>query len=226
MLKTARASPSPPNIEFQTASAEDLSFVSDESVDLVIAGQAAHWFDFSKTWSEIGRVLRKDGTVAFWGYKDNVFPDHPRASRVLDHYCYSAEQGMMGPYWEQPGRSILRDLYRSIEPPGELFQDVARREYEQAIEGRRSGKGERIMFRQLSLGEVEGYVRTFSAFANWKEDHRDRKPKAEGGAGDVVDELFEKMLEAEDEWRQKGEAWREKVVETEWGSVMLYARKK
>lgn len=71
-------------IEFAQGSGEDLSMFSDSSVDLIIAGlfppiaewrkflilqlvaQSAHWFDWSKVWPEIARVLRPGGTVSIW----------------------------------------------------------------------------------------------------------------------------------------------------------------
>jgi len=28
--------------------------------------QAAHWFDWSKMWPEVARILRKSGSAAFW----------------------------------------------------------------------------------------------------------------------------------------------------------------
>ncbi|PVH69302.1 S-adenosyl-L-methionine-dependent methyltransferase [Cadophora sp. DSE1049] len=86
------------NIEFKQASAEDLWFVKDGELDMAVAGQAAHWFDYSRVWGELSRTVRKGGTVAFWGYKDNVFVDHPRATQILDKYCYGKDK--MGPYWE------------------------------------------------------------------------------------------------------------------------------
>ncbi len=36
------------NIKYMQSSAEDLSFLEDESVDIVTAAQAAHWFDHQK----------------------------------------------------------------------------------------------------------------------------------------------------------------------------------
>jgi ubiquinone/menaquinone biosynthesis C-methylase UbiE len=113
-----------PNIEFREASAEDLSFIPDGSLDIVVAGQAAHWFDYSKVWPELSRKLRRGGTVAFWGYKDNVFVEHPKATRILDEYCYGPNT--MGPFWEQPGRNILRDKYKDIVPLEEDFESVER----------------------------------------------------------------------------------------------------
>lgn len=214
------------NITFRQGSAEDLSFEEDGSLDMVIAGQSAHWFDYGKAWPELGRVVRKGGTVAFWGYKDNVFVDYPAATKILDHYCYSQDEGMLGRYWEQPGRSILRDLYRSIVAPESEWEEVERREYEPAMEGPGTGKGERLMWKNITLGGMEGYLRTFSAYHNWKEAHPEKKARAEGGEGDVVDEMFDEILEAEPEWKEHGENWRDKEVETEWGSVILMARRK
>lgn len=229
MIAQARASSTAPqlrNVEFRQAAAEDLSAVPSGSVDAVVAAQAAHWFDYARAWPELARVVRRGGSLAFWGYKDNVFVEHPRATRILDRYCYALEGRMMGGFWEQPGRSILRDLYREIEPPVGEWEEVVRREYEPGTGGKGSGTGECVMGRRMKLGEVEGYMRTFSAFNNWAEANPGRKAKAEGGEGDVVDECLEEMVEAEPEWKAEGESWREKEVEVEWGSVMLMARRK
>lgn len=205
-----------PNIEFKEASAEDLPFVKDGGLDMVVAGQAAHWFDFSKVWPELGKKVRSGGTVAFWGYKDNIFVDYPTATKILDRYCYG--ESTMGPYWEQPGRQILRDKYVAIHPPASEWEDIKRVVYEPGTDGKGSGEGELLMSRRLKLGEVEGYVRTFSAYHNWKAENGEKK--------DIVDEMFEEMVEREPEWKRAGEAWRDVEVENEWGSVILMVRRK
>jgi len=204
------------NISFRVGSAENLEGVEDGTLDMVVAGQAAHWFDFSKVWPEVSKKMRKGGTLAFWGYKDNVFVDYPVATQLLDHYCYGPTT--MGPYWEQPGRSILRDLYRDIKPPTNEWEEVQRIEYEPGTNGKGSGEGELLMAKRLKLGEVEGYARTFSSYHNWKTNNKDKK--------DLVDVMFEEMIEKEPEWKKQGENWRDFEVEVEWGSVILLARKK
>ncbi|KAL3428488.1 ubie coq5 [Phlyctema vagabunda] len=227
MVSQARSSSPQQNITFREASAEDLSFIEDGTLDLVVAGQAAHWFDYTKVWAELQRKLRQGGTIAFWGYKDNVFPKYPKATVLLDRYCYAMDKDLMGPFWEQPGRSILRDRLRAIVPPEELYEDVQRVEYEPNAVGTAEGSfGERIMYKTLKLGEVEGYTRTFSAFHGWQEAHPDKISRAKGGEGDLVDEMLDEMLEAEPEWKAQGDAWRDFEVETEWGSAILLARKK
>ena len=55
-----------PPIEYRIGSAEDLSFIKSNSVDMVTAGQSAHWFKLNKALPEIARILKPDGTLAFF----------------------------------------------------------------------------------------------------------------------------------------------------------------
>jgi len=227
MVKQATTLTKESNIEFHVSGAEDLSFLEDGTIDMAVAGEAAHWFDYSKVWPELKRKLRTGGTVTFWGYKDHACVDYPKATKLLREYCYGPGTDFMGPYWEQPGTDILRQRLASVVPPETDFTDITRLEYEPGTDGPNSGMlGERLMYKTMTLGEMEGYVRTFSSYANWAEAHPDRRPKAEGGPGDVVDRMFEAMLEAEPDWKKEGENWRNKTVECEWGTIILMARKR
>ena len=53
------------NVIFRKSSAESLTFLKNESVDLVVSGQAAHWFDTRLLFPEMGRILRKGGKLFF-----------------------------------------------------------------------------------------------------------------------------------------------------------------
>ena len=101
-----------PNLTFRKSSAESLTFLESQSVDLVVAGQAAHWFDTELLFPEMRRILRRSGTLAFWGYKDHVFVDYPKATRILHEYAYSVDERSLGPYWSQPGRSKVENKLR------------------------------------------------------------------------------------------------------------------
>ena len=59
----------------------------DESMNAVFAGEAFHWFDWTRALAEIARVLRPRGTLAlFWncGPADSVRPWPQEVSDVLD----------------------------------------------------------------------------------------------------------------------------------------------
>jgi ubiquinone/menaquinone biosynthesis C-methylase UbiE len=54
-------------ITYAVGTAERLNAagIADASIDLVVAGEAAHYFDHTKTWPELARVLKPRGTVAW-----------------------------------------------------------------------------------------------------------------------------------------------------------------
>ncbi|KAF2091993.1 S-adenosyl-L-methionine-dependent methyltransferase [Saccharata proteae CBS 121410] len=208
-----------PDVTFREATAENLSFLGDGSVDAVVAGQAAHWFDYSNMFPEMKRVLRKDGTLAFWGYSDPTFPRYPKATAIVHDYGYSKDSAKLGRYWSQPGRDIVEDLYRPIEPPTEDWNDITRVEYVPDTKGPRSGKGTMFLSKKLKLGEFKEYVRTWSAYHAWQEQHPDQKKKSAGGSGDVVDRMMDEMRAAEG-WEDE-----EVEVEMEWGTGLLMARR-
>ncbi|GAA5983826.1 hypothetical protein JCM10908_005941 [Rhodotorula pacifica] len=102
-----RKLPAGVEIDFKVARADQLKGVVEaESVDLAVAGQAAHWFNPEKTYSELARVLKPGGAFAFWGYGEFYFPTRPDLSALIPPYS----AGTLGRYWEQPGRSIVESL--------------------------------------------------------------------------------------------------------------------
>ncbi|GAO13212.1 hypothetical protein UVI_02025610 [Ustilaginoidea virens] len=232
MLKQAASMTDDPKITFRQASAEDLSFVPDSSVDMIVSGQAAHWFDYNKAWPELRRVLKPGGSLAFWGYKDSVFVGHEKANTIFLNFCYAPEDvepGMEGmkAYWEQPGRDRLRSLLQQVVPPENEWGNVRR-----ALYGIDPGCSEMPdsetawMQMRINLGQLEAYVRTFSAFQGWRDAHPELKSRAEGGSGDLADILMERIVESEPEWKRLGDGWRDAPVDTVWGTYILMAKKK
>ena len=63
-------------IEFRACPAEDLTFLENDSVDLVTAAQAFQWFNLDAFNSEVRRVLKPGGTFAALGYGINVLDDY------------------------------------------------------------------------------------------------------------------------------------------------------
>jgi trans-aconitate 3-methyltransferase len=213
-----------PNIDFVQASAESLPFLKDESVDLVVAGQAAHWFDYSKLFKEMNRIVRPRGTLAFWGYTDHVFRDYPKASKLLHKTAYGMSKDLLGSYWQQPGRSIVQNFLRNIKPPqGEW--EVERHEYDPDSTTPISKEGRFIMEKRMTVAMNMEYMRTWSSYHGWQQAHPDKKAKNAGGKGDVVDELFEEIKKTEPTWNSE-DNWLDKEVDIEWGTALVLARKK
>ncbi|GAA6011923.1 hypothetical protein JCM11491_000104 [Sporobolomyces phaffii] len=94
-------------VRFEQGSVDQLDqVVSPNSVDLVVAAQAAHWFDPVPAYASILSVLKPGGAFVFWGYGEISFPARPELSALIPPYS----GGLLGPYWEQPGRSIVEHL--------------------------------------------------------------------------------------------------------------------
>ncbi|BCR87326.1 putative S-adenosylmethionine-dependent methyltransferase [Aspergillus chevalieri] len=227
MLQLARElSANHPNVSFHQATAEDSGFLEDGIVDLVTAGQAAHWFDYERLWPELGRVVKPGGTVAFWGYTDPVILGYPHATELIEHYGSSADPGLLGAYWQQPGRDIVLGKLRAIQPPGEDWE-TTRVEYDPKTQ-----EGTMFMRAKMKLAELAEFVRTWSAYHGWQERWPERRKKVDDedtdNTGDVVDELMERIRVEESRLSGKGVqgGWREVVVELEWGTGLVLARRK
>lgn len=143
------------NVTYRKSSAESLPFIENECVDLVVAGQSSHWFDAKLLWPEMKRITKKGGTLAFWGYKDHVFVDYPKATKILNEFAHGDSK--LGPYWSQPGRSRVENKLREISPPASDWEDVERIEYEPGTKGPRTGEGTMFVNRRMKIGQCMDY---------------------------------------------------------------------
>lgn len=205
-----------PNVSFEQGTSDNLPTDHGAgTVDMVVAAQAAHWFDFDRTWPEIATKLRPGGTVAFWGYVDFVFPNHPRANEIVHH---SPHVEALNRYFAASGTRILEDRYHAILPPDQYFTDIKRLECYPKVGGAGSGEGTLIMSNQMTLSELKAYARTWSATHEWQEANPESSRERDG---DVVDWLFEELAASEEAF--KDPSFR---LTVEWGTVLLMARRK
>ncbi|TXB96706.1 hypothetical protein FocTR4_00010953, partial [Fusarium oxysporum f. sp. cubense] len=207
-------------ISFRQGSAEDLSFLPVHSVDMAVAGESAHWFDYPRVWPELSRVVKSGGSLAFWGYKDNIIIGHPQANKIFERFCYGegdVSPGLEGlnQYWERPARDILRGLLADVKPPEADWDKIKRITYNVDKDTTEVADAKTAWMRsKINLGQFEAYVRAFTAYRGWMDAHPDNKSRAEGGEGDIVDILFDQILEAEPEWKAQGDRWRNIEVES------------
>ncbi len=98
-----------PRVEYRVAKAE-ASGLGDASVDLVVAAQAAHWFDLDAFYAEVRRVSRPGGLVALVSYA--LLTTDPAIDGVLSSFHFGDLDG----YWP-PERKLVDEGYRSLPFP-------------------------------------------------------------------------------------------------------------
>lgn len=84
----------------------------DQSADLVVAAQAAHWFDLPGFYREVKRVTKPGGIIALvtYGVLDVEGPAHERIDRFYWQEIH--------PYWPE-GREAVESGYRTFDFPFE-----------------------------------------------------------------------------------------------------------
>ncbi|KAH9476268.1 Trans-aconitate 3-methyltransferase [Psilocybe cubensis] len=127
MLEKARAYAAskvadPSKFKFVQGSAEDTSkAIAENSADLIVAAQAAHWFDWSKVWPETYRALRPGGTVAFWIYAEFRLPQFPTLGEKITAYAQGTDpKASVGSHFQRPGRTILERHLVDVPEPSEF----------------------------------------------------------------------------------------------------------
>ncbi|HKR08832.1 MAG TPA: class I SAM-dependent methyltransferase [Gemmatimonadaceae bacterium] len=133
------------NVEYRVA-ASDRSGLAPGSVDLVTAAQALHWFNAPAFFAEAKRVVKRSGAVAVWGYGDPILD-----TDSLQSLLHNFNRVKLEPYWFAE-RQILLDGYRAIEFP---LAELTPPKFE--------------LHARWTLEELTGYLRTWSATANYVE---------------------------------------------------------
>lgn len=96
-------------VDYRQESAETMS-VESGSADLVVAAQAAHWFDWDRFVAEAARVLKPAGVLAIWCYGSwEVAAD---IDRLQDDFS----RDVVGPYWPRERRHV-EEGYRYLVTP-------------------------------------------------------------------------------------------------------------
>ncbi|CZS94714.1 hypothetical protein WAI453_013382 [Rhynchosporium graminicola] len=119
-------------IEYVVSAAEDLSNIEieglePESVDLLTAATAAHWFDMTKFWSEAAKVVRPGGTVALWSCSSSFcrmfpHPSTPNAGAVRE--ALLAVEEMMLAEYRLPGNDMVMTMYDDLPLPWDVSPPV------------------------------------------------------------------------------------------------------
>jgi SAM-dependent methyltransferase len=126
------------NIEYRCARAE-ASGLSDSSIDLAVAAQAAHWFELERYYAEVRRVSRPGAIVALVSY--DMCSIDAELDPLVDHFYGS----VLGRHWP-PERKHVESGYRSLPFP---FEEIEAPPLTIEVE--------------WTLAQFQGYIETWSA---------------------------------------------------------------
>lgn len=105
----AQAEPHP-HVRYAVAPAED-SGLPDGCCDLIVAAQAAHWFDLDRFYAEVRRVAKPGAAAALVCYALQRLDDP-----VLDAAVERFHNGTLGAYWPADRWKVVNG-YRDLEFP-------------------------------------------------------------------------------------------------------------
>ncbi len=170
--------PTLPNLSSFVAD-ETAPQIADQSVDLVTVAQAIHWFDIKKFETELRRLVKPGGLIAFWGYGLVQLPDK------CQPHLHTFYTSTVGPFWD-PERKHIDSAYKNIRLDFEeiQFNESFRMAY------------------NWDLEQFEGYLNTWSAVGNYKKEKNENpvpalidalKGVAESNHFDVEFQLFLKL---------------------------------
>lgn len=111
----------------------------DHCIDLVVAAQAAHWFEHERFYGQVRRILRPGGALAIWTC--GLASISPQIDAVVRDF-YSRG---VGDYWP-PERRYVESAYRTLPFP---MQEIVAPSFELNL--------------QWDLDALMGYLSTWSA---------------------------------------------------------------
>lgn len=212
-------------VRYEVSEAEELGKnidppISDSSVDLIIAANAAHWFDMENFWISAARVLKPGGSVALWTTGDiRAHPDMPASAAVQDVINKHQEE-YLKPHYE-PGNFLARGRYVDLPLPWTLQSPIP------AFDKETFYRREWAVGEPFVLGEAEVNMKIFemvmgtaSPVTRW----RKANPERVGTEEDVIRILrrdIERVLQ--EAGVEKG---KEFVKGTALGAVLVVKKKK
>ena len=129
-----------PQVHYACAPAE-ASGLGDNVADLIVAAQAAHWFDLPGFYQEVHRVGRPGSILALVSY--GIVKLDEQLDPIIARFYWD----MIGPYWP-PERKHVENGYRSLDFP---FREITAPDLAISV--------------SWTLSDFIGYVDTWSAVA-------------------------------------------------------------
>ncbi|CAL1711001.1 unnamed protein product [Somion occarium] len=222
--QNVQATTLPNQVEYIQSSAEDLHFLKDGEVDLIISAQAAHWFDWTRLWPETSRVLRRDGSIAVWGYSEFRLSRYSSATPLISNYSQgSNSETSLGPYWEQPGRNTVDNHFLDIPDPSSIvpgkFKDFERIFFVGDHHPTLPSPRPVVLRKNMTWNDLLEYLRTFSSLHTFHERYPEDLKNPDG---DIAVRFWGSLKELVS--KQGGNVRDTDQVEVEWPLALILAR--
>uniref|UniRef100_UPI00398E497B putative methyltransferase DDB_G0268948 n=1 Tax=Pristiophorus japonicus TaxID=55135 RepID=UPI00398E497B len=139
------------NVSYRLGLAEQLEF-EDSSVDLVIAGTSAHWFDMERFMKEVDRVLKPKGCMAL--------------------YCYQAPFELHYKGCSENLTQIVQEMFKTLVPYESEKRQIVRNEYKEVFDAITFSDKERVdnipFKRQVSISCAIGFIKSLSYYQTFQ----------------------------------------------------------
>ena len=133
-----------PNISYSLQKAEKTTF-SDQQFDLVIVGQAIHWFNFEQFYAEVRRTTKKHALIAVIGYA------RPKIDTQIDALVSDFYINTIGKYWDRE-RKYIDENYQTIPFP---FRELETPSFTNEV--------------SWTFAQLIGYLSTWSAVKHYRQ---------------------------------------------------------
>lgn len=190
------------NIEYRCQPAEDLSFLSSNSVDLITIATGLHWLDIETFMNEVKRVLKPTtGVLAIWTYGIGAL-DNPKADAIYLEF----DQITLLSYWNTK-RWLVDDYYQSLLPLFPYKISLCQHTIDQRI--------------STTVEQFLGFIQTLSACQTYREQH------GEQAYIDLLENFREKLIQSfENDARREKCSHVNSIPFTISNSIRLYLMKK
>lgn len=134
------------NIHYTVQAAEQTNFPANY-FDLIIIGQAIHWFDFESFYNEVRRTAKKDALLVVVGY------GKIEIDSTIDPIVEQLYSTILGDYWDKE-RRYIDEHYQTIPFP---FKELDCPTFENTYE--------------WTLEHLLGYLQTWSALKHYQQQN-------------------------------------------------------
>lgn len=208
MVDYANSANKAKNLSFRIGDDRDFGEgFAPESVDLVTVAEAAHYFDLDNFYKAAHTILKPNGLLIIWGYRNDVIQGQPEATKIVAKYSY--DPAYLGTYYDE-GLKKFDKFYEDYKIPDDLFRDVV---YHQNPATSLSDDELLELRRTAKLGDYLSYFRSFSSYQNWLDDHPDATPE-----NDIIAKMTEEVLSSTD-------LTLDSEVTIKWHTVYMLGRK-